>query len=251
MIKVENVTKKYGKHIVVDNISLNLPKGKLISIIGPNGAGKSTLLNMISRTLKKDSGSVYIDEIKLVDWQNNELAKRLAIMKQSEHITLRITVYDLVAFGRYPYSKGKLSKKDYEKIEEAIAYMDLEEIKDAYIDELSGGQRQRVYIASIYAQDTEYILLDEPLNNLDIKYASNMLKLLRKMADEQGKTIILVIHDINFASAYSDHIVLIKDGKIAIDGSVEEIICPEVLTSIYDMEFTVIEHEGRRICTYY
>jgi len=251
MIEIKNVTKKYGSKAVVNNITLKLPRGKVISMIGPNGAGKSTLLGLVSRTLKSDGGSVFINDLELSRWDNNDLAKQMAVMKQSEHISVRITVYDLVCFGRFPYSKGRLTQVDKEKIEEAIAYMDLEEIRDRYIDELSGGQRQRAYIASIYAQDTEYILLDEPLNNLDIKYASQMLKLLRKLADDLNKTVIIVIHDINFASAYSDHIVLIKDGVIAMNGTVEEVMQEEVLESIYGMPFEVIELNGKRLCSYF
>ena len=149
-------------------------------------------------------------------------------MKQSEHISVRITVYDLVCFGRFPYSGGRLTDEDKRIVDEAISYMDLEDIRERNIDALSGGQRQRAYIASIYAQDTQYILLDEPLNNLDIKHASNMLRLLRQMAQDKNKTIILVIHDINFASAFSDQMVLIKEGKVAASGPVDEIMREDV-----------------------
>lgn len=251
MIKLSSITKKYGDLVVVDDVSFEIPKGKIISMIGPNGAGKSTLLGIISRTIKKNGGNVWINDLLLSDWKNDELAKHLAIMKQSEHITLKITIYDLVCFGRYPYSKGRLSKEDYIKIEEAIQYMDLDDIRHKYIDELSGGQKQRAYIASIYAQDTDYILLDEPLNNLDIKYASGMLKLLRRLVDEQGKTIVIVIHDINFAAVYSDHIILLKDGKVFKSGSVDEIINKEVLQAIYDMDFKILNVDGKKICIYY
>ncbi len=251
MIQIENITKKYGGKIAVNDISLDLPKGKVISMIGPNGSGKSTLLGVMSRTLTSDRGEVRINGMNLNDWKNDDLAKHLAIMKQSEHISVRITVYDLVCFGRFPYSKGRLSKEDKSIIEEAIEYMDLEEIRESYIDELSGGQRQRAYIASIYAQDTEYILLDEPLNNLDIKYASNMLKLLRQLAVDKEKTIIIVIHDINFASAFSDHIVLIKDGVVASSGSVDEIMQPDILESIYGMPFEILNVNGKKICSYF
>lgn len=251
MIQTKNIRKAYGRKVVVDNISLDLPKGKVISMIGPNGAGKSTLLGMISRTLKSDGGDVLIDGLHLNAWASDDLAKHMAVMKQSEHISVRITVYDLVCFGRFPYSKGRLSDQDKTVIENAIDYMDLHDLRDRYIDELSGGQRQRAYIASIYAQDTDYILLDEPLNNLDIKYASSMLKLLRRLADDQGKTIIIVIHDINFASAYSDHIVLIKDGVVAMSGSVDEVMQPQVLEDIYGMPFEVVNVNGKKVCAYY
>lgn len=251
MIRVKNIIKNYGPLQVLKDLTLEIPKGQVVSIIGPNGSGKSTLLGIISRTLSAEGGKVTIDDQALYDWDTRELAKHLAIMKQSEHIEVRITVYDLVSFGRYPYTQGRLREIDYKKIQEAIDYMDLEEIKHKYIDELSGGQKQRAYIASIFAQDTDYILLDEPLNNLDIKYASDMLKLLRKMAKECKKTIIIVIHDINFASCYSDHIILLKEGQLAKSGSVKEIMKPDVLREIYDLDFKIIEVEGKLICAYY
>ncbi len=251
MISVKNIEKKYSNKKVVDNLSLDIQKGKITSIIGPNGAGKSTFLGMISRTIKESGGSVLIDDINLSNWKSDELSKKLAILKQSENISLKITVKDLVSFGRFPYSKGRLNSDDNIKIEEALLYMDLKDIEDKYIDELSGGQRQRAFIAAILAQDTDYILLDEPLNNLDIKYASDMLKILKKMVHELGKTIVLVIHDINFAATYSDHIILLKDGKLAKEGSVEEIMKEEVLKSIYDMEFEIIKLENSIICSYY
>lgn len=251
MIKIEKVRKVYGKNVVVDDVDLNLPKGKIISLIGPNGAGKSTLLGMMSRTLKRNGGSIFIDDLNLNDWESLELAKVMAIMKQSEHINVKITVRDLIAFGRYPYSQGKLTKEDEKVIQESIDYLDLHDLAGAYIDELSGGQRQRAFIASIYAQNTDYILLDEPLNNLDIKHAANMLKLLKQMAYEQNKTVIIVIHDINFASSFSDYIVLMDQGKIAKYGSVDDIMQSHVLESIYDMPFDIVEVNNKKFCVYY
>lgn len=251
MIKVEKINKRYGSHLVLKDLDLSIPKGKIVSIIGPNGSGKSTLLGAISRTLELQSGLVWIDSVELAMWNSNELAKRLAIMKQSENIDVKITVNDLVSFGRFPHSKGRLTEFDFQKIEEALTYFDLQSIRNRYIDELSGGQKQRAYIASIFAQDTDYILLDEPLNNLDIKYASDLLKLLRRMADTFNKTIILVIHDINFASSYSDYLILLKDGVVAEAGDVSEIMKAPVLKRIYDLDFKVIEVDGKKICTYY
>src|SRR5699024_10127081 len=123
---------------------------------------------------------------------------------------VKLTVRELISFGRFPYSEGRLKRFDWQKVDEAISYMELEELEDKYIDELSGGQRQRAYIAMVLAQDTEYILLDEPLNNLDMRHSVQILKTLRRLVDELGKTIVIVIHDINFASCYSDEIVALK-----------------------------------------
>lgn len=251
MIRIEQVTKKYGSHVVVDEVSLDISKGKIISLIGPNGAGKSTLLGIMSRTIAANNGTVYIDNVSLDNWVSIELAKQMAIMKQSEHISVKVTIRDLIAFGRYPYSQGRLTKDDHDFIDHAIDYLDLHDISESFIDELSGGQRQRAFIASIYAQNTDYILLDEPLNNLDIKHASNMLKLLKKMAHEQNKTIVIVIHDINFAASFSDEIVLMNEGKITHHGSVDQVMTSEILEDIYQIPFEIITVNGKKFCLYY
>lgn len=251
MIKVEEITKKYGQKKVVDQVSMVIPKGKVTSFIGPNGAGKSTVLSMVSRLMKPDEGHVLLEEKEVHSWDQKELAKKLAILKQSNHINMRLTIRELVSFGRFPHSGGKLTAEDEKQIDEAIGYMQLKDLEHRYLDELSGGQRQRAYIAMVIAQNSEYILLDEPLNNLDMKHASEIMKTLRKLAEDLGKTIIIVIHDINFASCYSDYIVALKNGVIAKHGNVEEIIQKEVLEEIYEMPFNVQEINGQRICIYF
>ena len=251
MIQVKEITKKYGQKKVVDQVSMAIPKGKVTSFIGPNGAGKSTVLSMVSRLMKSDEGHVLLEEKEVHSWDQKELAKKLAILKQSNHINMRLTIRELVSFGRFPHSGGKLNAEDEKQIDAAIGYMQLEDLQHRYLDELSGGQRQRAYIAMVIAQNSEYILLDEPLNNLDMKHASEIMKTLKKLAEELGKTVIIVIHDINFASCYSDYIVALKDGKIAGHGSVEEIIQKEVLEEIYEMPFNVQEINGQRICVYF
>lgn len=251
MIKVKEITKKYGQKKVVDQVSMVIPKGKVTSFIGPNGAGKSTVLSMVSRLMKPDEGHVLLEEKEVHSWDQKELAKKLAILKQSNHINMRLTIRELVSFGRFPHSGGKLTAEDEKQIDEAIGYMQLSDLEHRYLDELSGGQRQRAYIAMVIAQNSEYILLDEPLNNLDMKHASEIMKTLRKLAEDLGKTIIIVIHDINFASCYSDYIVALKNGVIAKHGNVEEIIQKEVLEEIYEMPFNVQEINGQRICIYF
>lgn len=251
MIKVKDITKKYGNKNVVDKFSINIQKGKITSFIGPNGAGKSTALSMITRLMKKDSGEIIIDGKNLDEWDNKELSKKIAILKQSNNISLKLTIRELVAFGRFPNSQGRLTLDDNKYIDEAIDYMKLKDIEDKYLDELSGGQRQRAYIAMVIAQNTEYVFLDEPLNNLDMKHSVEMMKVLRNLCDELGKTVVLVMHDINYTSCYSDYIVAMKDGKIAKHGNCDEIINKEVLESIYDMEFNVEEINGDKICVYF
>lgn len=251
MIEVKNITKQYGDKIILDDISIRFPKGQITSLIGSNGAGKSTLLSIISRLLPQDGGLILVNEKNITDYKNRVLAQHLSILKQFNQVGLRLTVRELVAFGRFPYSQGKLSKQDDEKIDEAIAFLNLQDIEESYMDELSGGQKQRAYMAMVVAQDTEYILLDEPLNNLDMKHSVQIMKILKKLAEELGKTIIIVLHDINFASHYSDHIVALKDHKIRYCDTTENIITECVLKDIFDIDFSISEHKNKRICNYF
>jgi iron complex transport system ATP-binding protein len=250
VIQATSISKRYDDLCVLEDVSVNMPKGEVITLIGANGAGKSTLLSIVSR-LKKGDGQVQIDGKAMDSYTSTELAKKMAILRQTIHINVRLTVRELVAFGRYPHSKSKLVETDQVIIENAIHYMALENLADKFIDELSGGERQRAYIAMVIAQDTDYILLDEPLNNLDMKHSVQIMKLLRKLVDEHNKTVIMVIHDINFASCYSDRIFALKNGRLLYEGSPEEIIRPEVLSQVYDMEFDVQEVNLNRICVYY
>lgn len=251
MIEVKNISKKYGSKAVVNDVSFQIKRGKITSFIGPNGAGKSTVLGMMSRLLKRDSGEVFIDGKELSQWKTNELAKVLAILKQSNHLSVRLTIRDLVAFGRFPHSQGNLTEVDQTKIDEALHYMQLEDIQDKFLEELSGGQRQRAFIGMVLAQDTDYILLDEPLNNLDMKHSVQIMKMLRRITDELGKTVIIVIHDINFASCYSDEIIALQNGEISVCGTVDEIMQASTLSELYDMDFEVKEINNKKICVYY
>ena len=251
MIEIKNINKSYGDKKVVDNVSFNIEEGKITSFIGPNGAGKSTVLSIIARLMDADSGEVFIDGKELRKWNSKELSKKLSILKQSNNLNIRLTIRELVSFGRFPYCEGKLKKEDEKIVDNAIEYMKLTDIQDKYLDELSGGQKQRAYIAMIVAQDTDYILLDEPLNNLDMKHSVEMMKLLRKMVNDLKKTIIIVIHDINFASCYSDNIVALKNGKLVDHSETDEIITKESLSKIYDMEFDIREVNDNKICIYF
>ena len=177
-IEIRNITKSYGSKKVVDNVSVTIPTGKITSFIGPNGAGKSTVLSIMSRLLNADSGEIYLNGELLNRKKSSDIAKQLAILKQTNNINLRLTIEDLVAFGRFPYRKGNLTQTDRTFIDNAIAYMNLDDIRHQYIDNLSGGQRQRAYIAMTLAQDTDYILLDEPLNNLDMKHSVQIMQVL-------------------------------------------------------------------------
>lgn len=251
MIQVKELTKFFGKKAVVDNVSVTIETGKITSFIGPNGAGKSTLLSMVSRLLNADTGEVLLDTNDVRRIKTDEFAKRVSILKQSNFMNVRLTIRELVSFGRYPYSKGRLTNEDIKFVDQALEYMNLIDIQHNYLDELSGGQRQRAFIAMVIAQDTDYVLLDEPLNNLDMKHSVQIMKILRKLVDELGKTVIIVLHDINFASVYSDRIVALKNGRVIKEGPTVEIINSDALKQIYDMDIPVQEQNGCRICVYF
>ena len=251
MIEVHEITKKYEEKVVLDKVGLQFHKGKVTSLIGSNGAGKSTLLSVISRLLSQDEGVVMVDEKNVTEYKNRMLAQRLSILKQSNHVRLKLTVCELVSFGRFPYSQDKLTKEDVKKVDRAIDFLNLRSIEHAFIDELSGGQKQRAYMAMVVAQDTEYILLDEPLNNLDMKHSVQTMKLMRQLADELGKTIIVVLHDINFASHYSDYIVALKDGKVVYYDTTDNIIREDVLKDVFDVRVKICEFDNKRICNYF
>ncbi len=248
---VKELTKRYEGTTVVDGVSFEIPKGRIVSMIGPNGAGKSTVLNIVSRLLARDGGRVDVEGMDIDKWRSRDLARRLAILTQQNNIQMKLTVRELVAFGRFPYSGSRLTQEDQEIVAQAIDYMELAALKDRFIDELSGGQRQRAYIAMIIAQDTEYILLDEPTNNLDIYHATNMMKIVRRLCDELGKTVILVLHEINYAAFYSDYICAFRDGKIAKYGTVKEVMTKETLQRIYGVAFEIMEVQGRPLSIYY
>lgn len=251
MIIASQISKSYGDSLVVDGVSVSIPAGGVTSIIGPNGAGKSTLLSIVARLMPMDAGTVTVDGLDVTKTPSDTLAKRLSILRQDNHISSRLTVRDLVGFGRYPYSKGRPTIEDKVHIDRALEYLNLEALAGRFLDELSGGQRQRAFVAMVLCQDTDYVLLDEPLNNLDMKHASSMMKIMRRAADELKKTVVLVLHDINFASWYSDTIIAMREGRIRHQGPANEIIRPDVLKDIYDMPIRVNEIDGRRICLFY
>lgn len=251
MIKIDKIVKRYDETVILDNITTGIRTGGITSIIGPNGAGKSTLLSIIGRLLFADSGSVRVDGFNVAKTKSEQLAQTLSILRQENQFNSRLTVEDLVGLGRYPYTKGRLTLKDKEKITESLSFLNLVEFRHRFLDELSGGQRQRAYVAMVLCQDTKYVLLDEPLNNLDMKHAVVMMKQLRQAADQLRKTIILVIHDINFASAYSDYIIAMKKGALCYQGTPADIMKAEILEDIFDTPLTIREIDNQLIAMYY
>ena len=249
-MQLKNVGKSFGNQAILEDIQLNISPSKFTAFIGPNGAGKSTLLSIMSRLLKKDHVFLSIKGKEIEAWNSKELAKELTILKQKINYQSKLTVEELVSFGRFPYSQDRLTKEDFKKVEQALEYLDILDLRNRFIDTLSGGQLQRVFIAMVLTQDTDFILLDEPLNNLDIKQSISMMKILRSLVDDLGKTIIIVIHDINIASQYVDEIVAFKDGKVFYQGTTNQVMRKEILDPLYEMDITLSEINGKKVCIY-
>ena len=251
MIEICGLRKKYEGQVVVKGIDLSLPQGKVISLIGPNGAGKSTVLNMIARLSNSDGGVIKFKGKDINHYKRAELAQNLAILTQHNNIQSKLTVKELIAFGRFPYSQGRLNDYDHELINKALTFMELEDLAHRFLDELSGGQRQRALIAMVLAQDTDYILLDEPTNNLDIYHATKLMTTVRRLCDELGKTVIMVLHELNYASFYSDYIAAFKDGSLAGFGTVHDIMQPDFLKSVYAVDFSITTVKGKPLALHY
>ncbi len=254
MLEVNNIHHSYSKNYhkkTLEAINLVIKEKAITALIGANGAGKSTLLGIMSNLIQPLSGSVTLDGVDIRKIKTSELAKKIAILKQTHSINIRITVKDLVEFGRFPHCGGRLTDLDRQKVNESLAYMNLAGMEDRYLDEISGGQRQRAFIAMILAQDTPYILFDEPLNNLDIKYSVEMMRIISNLVTDLNKTVVVVLHDINFASAYADCIVAMKNGHIVSEGIPERLITKEVLDGVFDHDFNIVTHQGRNACLYF
>lgn len=250
MIQIQNARKWYADEVKIGPLNIEIPKAGITSLIGPNGAGKSTTLLMIGRLLNMDEGQIRVANMDVSRTKSGDLAKILTILRQENHFVTRLTVRQLVGFGRFPYSKGRLTKEDEAIISKYIDFLKLTELEHRFLDELSGGQRQRAYVAMVLCQETEYVLLDEPLNNLDIARAVQMMEHLRQAANEFGRTILMVMHDINFAAKYSDRICAMKDGQIAAFGTVEEIMKPEILSDIFETKIDIIDGPHGPIAVY-
>lgn len=251
MITLNDVRKSYGDEVEIGPVTLEIPTGGITALVGPNGAGKSTLLTMIGRLLGIDEGAIEVAGYDVASTASKDLAKIVSILRQENHFTARLTVRQLVGFGRFPHSRGRLTAVDEEAISRSIDFLDLGDLETRYLDQLSGGQRQRAYVAMVLAQDTEHVLLDEPLNNLDMRHSVQMMQHLRRAAEELGRTIVLVIHDINFAGHYADHICAVKDGKVVEFGTPGQIMTDDVLSRVFDTPVQVIDGPHGPLAVYY
>ncbi|WP_298941784.1 ABC transporter ATP-binding protein [uncultured Microbacterium sp.] len=245
MIRTDAVIKRHGGLVAVDDVTLEIGRG-LTAIIGPNGAGKSTLLSAIGRLIQTTEGTITVDGVDVHTAGSREIARRLAILRQDNHLAIRLSVEDLVAYGRFPHGGSGRTAEDRARIERAIALLDLGEVRGRFLDELSGGQRQRAFVAMAIAQDTDHLLLDEPLNNLDPRHAVSLMRLLRRECAERDMTIVVVLHDINVAAQFADDIIAMRSGRVVHHGPVGSVITATQLTALYDTPARV-EKLGERL----
>ncbi|QPF73226.1 ATP-binding cassette domain-containing protein [Roseateles sp. DAIF2] len=251
MITVRQLSKSYGGRSVLSGVDAEFPAGRVSSLIGPNGAGKSTLLMLMARLLQPSSGEILLEGRPVADIAVADYARQVATLRQSPGFSLRLTVEELVAFGRFPHGRGRLGAEDHQAIDAALDFLGLAPLRRAYLDELSGGQRQMAFLAMTIAQQTPVLLLDEPLNNLDMKHAVQIMRALRRLCDEQGRTVVLVIHDINFAANYSDHIVALKGGALRFSGPAEHVLTEPSLADLYELDFEILRSERAWLCNYF
>jgi iron complex transport system ATP-binding protein len=240
---------------IISGLDVSIPKGRITSIIGPNGCGKSTLLKALARLLPLQAGEVLMNGRSLAKLSSRQIAHEMAILPQSPLAPPNLTVKELVAYGRYPHQRGfgQLKKKDREKIGWALESTNLTDLAERRVDALSGGQRQRVWIAMALAQDTEMILLDEPTTYLDLVHQLEVLQLLQRLNVESARTIALVIHEINMAARFSDHIIAMKEGKIIAEGPPVQVITEDVLRRVFNIDAVITQepHNGSPVCLTY
>ncbi len=251
MIEIRNVSHTIGGQTILNNVSLDIPQGGITALIGPNGAGKSTLLSFMARLQPLHSGRIAYNGKDVGSTPTAELARVLSILTQENSIMSRISVRDLLMFGRYPYHQGRPTEHDQAIVENALAEFQLEAFAHRYLTELSGGQRQRAMIAMVFCQSTEYVLLDEPLNNLDMYYARSLMQLLQKLTREHNRTTVVVLHDINQAAAYADFVVAMKNGQVALQGHPNEVFTPQNIKTLFDMEVDVLDYGGKKLVVHH
>jgi iron complex transport system ATP-binding protein len=245
---IKGLTFSYGTNEVIKGLDLSIKQGKVTTLIGANGCGKSTLFNLITKNLRPNSGEIRLEGKDISQVKLKDFARQVAIVHQYNTAPADISVEKLVAFGRTPYhafGSTSNSEEDEEKIKRALEITNTEKLKDKAVAQLSGGQKQRVWIAMALAQDTKILFLDEPTTYLDIRYQLQILKLVRKLNEEYGMTVIMVLHDINQSLYYSDEIVAMKDGRITAQGKPEEIITSELIKNVYDVELGISAVNGR------
>ncbi|MFC4604334.1 ABC transporter ATP-binding protein [Rhodococcus kronopolitis] len=239
----ENLTVGYGDRVIVDGLDLEIPAGVVTTVIGPNGCGKSTLLRTLGRLLKPKSGRVLLDGKAISSLKTKDVARTLGMLPQAPVAPEGLTVADLVARGRHPHQSWlrQWSSDDETEVARALALTGVSELADRPVDQLSGGQRQRAWISMSLAQGTDILLLDEPTTYLDLAHSIEVLDLVDRLHEEMGRTVVMVLHDLNLAARYSDHLIVMKEGAIVASGTPSEVISPELLLDVFDLDARVIE----------
>lgn len=242
ILEAKDLAVSYSGVSIFDHLNLEIPEGKITVFIGSNGCGKSTLLRSLARLLKPAQGEIYLDGLNISNMPAKSLAKQLALLPQGPIAPEGLTVLQLVKQGRYPYQSWlqQWSKADEQAVQAAIQATGMEDLTERSVDSLSGGQRQRAWIAMTLAQQTDTILLDEPTTYLDLTHQIDVLDLLHELNERDGRTIVMVLHDINLACRYADHIVAIQDGAVYSQGDPSDVITPETIESVFRLKCQVL-----------
>lgn len=232
----------YGDTLIVKNLNLRIPTGKITALVGANGSGKSTILKTMARIMKPKAGAVLLDGKAIHSQSTKEVAKQLAILPQNPTAPEGLTVFELVGYGRFPHQKGfgSLTGEDREIIRWAIQVTGLEPFADQPVDQLSGGQRQRAWIAMALAQQTDILFLDEPTTYLDMAHQLEILQLLQHLNEAEKRTIVMVVHDLNHATRYAHHMVAIKAGTVVSEGSPQEVVTRDMLREVFGIEADIL-----------
>ncbi|MQY23116.1 ABC transporter ATP-binding protein [Nocardia macrotermitis] len=242
-LSAREITLGYGDHTVLDGLSLDIPPGRVTTIIGPNGCGKSTLLRALGRLLTPSAGRILLNDKPIADMRPRDVARTIAMLPQTPLAPDGLTVADLVARGRHPHQSWlrQWSADDQAEVAAALDRTGIADLADRPVEQLSGGQRQRAWISMALAQGTDILLLDEPTTYLDLAHAVEVLDLVQDLSTELGRTIVMVLHDLNLAVRYSDRLVVMTDGRIAASGPPQEIIDTALLRNVFHLESHLIE----------
>ncbi|QGH32849.1 ATP-binding cassette domain-containing protein [Gracilibacillus salitolerans] len=254
-LDVNKISVGYSNDLIIKDLSVSMPKHKITTIVGPNGCGKSTLLKTIVRVLQAKEGAVFLEGKAIHTLDTKEVAKRMAVLPQTAQAPSGLTVFELVSYGRFPHRKrmGRLSKQDYEYINWALDVTGLNDLRDQPANALSGGQRQRVWIAMALAQGTDILVLDEPTTYLDLAHQLDILLLLQRLNKEEGRTIIMVLHDLNHASRFSDYMIAMRDGQVVTEGTPNEVMTCDYLRTVFQIDAQLIScpHSANPVCLSY
>lgn len=254
-LRTESLVLGYDETVVIRELSTNVPAGEITSVVGPNGCGKSTLLRSLARLMKPKGGAVYLDGDAIAKLPTREVARRLGILPQSPEAPEGLTVRELVAQGRYPHQSwlSQWSKGDEQAVEKALETTGMLKLADRSLDTLSGGQRQRAWISMALAQETETLLLDEPTTFLDMAHQLEVLQLLDRLNREDGRTVLMVLHDLNNAARFSHHMIALSGGEVFAAGSPQEVMSAELLREVFSVEAEILAdpRTGAPLCIPY